>query len=133
MHETSEMRVLKIRGGRANLLLLTQERNGGVLLRKGFKDRVAAIRAKARVDHPKVGDISRSQASQYKEHVSITTSLDTWDRIALKDKDPRVMGYPSPSHQWDVHRLGLFLLTPPWAKGTSISPRALHKPLPLHN
>ena len=26
----------------------------------------------------------------------------------------------------------LFLLTPPWARGTSISPRALHKPLLLH-
>ena len=29
----------------------------------------------------------------------------------------------SPSHQWDVHRLGSFLLTPPWARGTSISCR----------
>ena len=43
------------------------------------------------------------------------------------------MGHPSPSHQWDVHRLGLFLFTPPWARGTSISPKALQKPLPLHN
>ena len=50
------MRVLKIRGGRANLLLLAQERNRGVLFRKG-------IRAKARVDHPKVGDISGRLAS----------------------------------------------------------------------
>ena len=41
------------------------------------------------------------------------------------------MGHPSPNHQWDVHNLGLFLLTPPWVRGTSI--RALHRPLPLHN
>ena len=63
MHKTSGMWVLKIRGGRANLLLLSQERNRGVLLCKGFKDRVAAMRAKARVDHPKVGDILRRLAS----------------------------------------------------------------------
>ena len=43
------------------------------------------------------------------------------------------MGHLSPSHQWDVHRLGLFLLTQPWAKGIGFSSRALHKPLPLHN
>ena len=52
---TFGMLVLKIRGGRANLLLLTQERNKGVLLYKGFKDKAAVV--KARVDHPKVGDI----------------------------------------------------------------------------
>ena len=71
------MWVLKIRGGRANLLLLAQERNIGVLLRKGFKDRATAIRAKAKVDHPNVGDISMHLASKCKEHVSIATSLDT--------------------------------------------------------
>ena len=70
-HETSGMRVLKIREGIANLLL-TQERNRRVLLRKGFRDR-----AKARVDHPKVGDILRHLASQCREHVYIATSLDT--------------------------------------------------------
>ena len=58
-------------------LLLAQERNKGVLLHKGFKDRAAAIKAKARLDHPKVGDISGSLSSQCKEHVSIATSLDT--------------------------------------------------------
>ena len=76
MHGTSGMRLLKIRGRRANLLLLGQERNRGVLLHKGFRDRAAAIRAKVKVDHPKVGDISRCLASQYREHVSIGTSLD---------------------------------------------------------
>ena len=43
------------------------------------------------------------------------------------------MGRPSPSHQWDVHRLDLFLLTLPWARGTNISPRTLHRPLLLHD
>ena len=50
MYGTSEMQVLKIRGGRTNLLLLAQERNRGVLLRKGFRDMATAIRAKAMVD-----------------------------------------------------------------------------------
>ena len=43
------------------------------------------------------------------------------------------MGHPSPSHKLDVHRLGLFLLTLPRARGTNISPRALHRPLLLHD
>ena len=43
------------------------------------------------------------------------------------------MRHLSPSHQWDIHRLGLFLLTLPWARGTSISLRELHRPLPLHD
>ena len=43
------------------------------------------------------------------------------------------MGHPSPSHQWDVHRLSLFLLTLPWAKGASTSPGLLHMPLLFHN
>ena len=68
---------LKIREWRSNLLLLAQERNKEVLLHRGFRDRVAAIRAKVRGDHPKVGDISRFRANQCKEHVSIATSLDT--------------------------------------------------------
>ena len=80
-HETFGMRVLKIEGGTTTIFLLAQERNRGFLLRKGFKDRVMATKAKDRVDHPKVGDISRSLASQYKVHVSIATSLDTRDVI----------------------------------------------------
>ena len=42
------------------------------------------------------------------------------------------MGHPSPSHQWDIHRLGLFLCTLPWARGTNSSPRVLQRPLLLH-
>ena len=77
MHETSGSWVVKIREGRANLSFLAQERNRGVLPYKGFRDRATAIRAKARVDHPKVGDISRCLARQCREHVSIATNLDT--------------------------------------------------------
>ena len=69
--------MLKIRGGSANLLLLAQERNRGVLLHKGFWDKATTIIAKAKVDHPKVGDILGHLASQCREHVSIVTSLDT--------------------------------------------------------
>ena len=76
MHRTSERRVLKIRGMRANLFLLTQGRSRGLLLRKGFRDRPAAIKTKAKVKHPKVGDTSGLLANQSREHVSITTNLD---------------------------------------------------------
>ena len=40
-------------------------------------DRVDAIKAKARVNHTRVGKTSRLLASQGKRHVSIATSLDT--------------------------------------------------------
>ena len=70
------MRVLKIRERKANLLLLAQGRCRGLLLHQGFKDKVAAIRAKGRVNHPKMGDTPRLLASQGRGHVSITNNLD---------------------------------------------------------
>ena len=76
-HRASEMRVLKIRGRTTNLLLLAQGRSKGLLLCKGFKDRVVAIKAKAKVNHPRVEKTSRLLASQGRGHVSIATSLDT--------------------------------------------------------
>ena len=60
-HRTSEMRVLRIRGKRANLLLLAQRRSRGLLLRSSFRDRATIIKAKAKVDHPRVGDTSGLQ------------------------------------------------------------------------
>ena len=42
------------------------------------------------------------------------------------------MGRLSPNHQWDVHRCSMLLLTLVQARGTSISPRVLHKNLLLH-
>ena len=57
------MRVLVIRGRSVNSLLLARERSRGLLLHKGFRDRAATIRAKARISHPKMGDTSRLLAS----------------------------------------------------------------------
>ena len=59
MDRASGMWVLKTRGRRANLLLIAQGKSRGLLLRKGFRDRAADIRAKARVNHPKMGENSR--------------------------------------------------------------------------
>ena len=61
----------------ANLLILARERSRGLPLYEGFRDRATPIKATARVDHPKVGDISGRLASQCREHVSIATSLHT--------------------------------------------------------
>ena len=129
MHKASRMRVPMLRGRRVNTLLLAMERSRGLLLCEGFKDRVAATRAKARISNPKMGGTSGLLASQGKECVSKSTSLDTLDMIALRCRDLRVMGHHSPSHQWDMHRHSLFLPTPPWAKEGTISPKVLHKHL----
>ena len=69
------MHASKIIGRR--ILLLAQERSRGLVLLEGFKDRVVAIRAKARISHPKMGVTSRILASQGKEYVSSATNLDT--------------------------------------------------------
>ena len=71
------MMTSKIRERRANLLLLAQGKSRGHLLHRGFRDKVAAIRAKARVNHPKIGDTLGLLASQGRGHVSIATNLDT--------------------------------------------------------
>ena len=97
-HRASEMRVLVLRGRRVNPLPLAQERSRGLLLHEGFRERVAATRAKARISHLKMGDTLGLLASQGRECVSNATSLDTLDGIALRGKDPRVMGHHNPSH-----------------------------------
>ena len=48
------MWVLVIRGRRVNSFLLARKRNRGLLLCGGFKDKASAIRAKARISHPKI-------------------------------------------------------------------------------
>ena len=101
------------------------------MLRTDLKARIVAIRAKAKVNHPGVGDTLGLLASQGRECVSISTSLNTLEGIALRGSDPRVMGHHSPSHQWDMCGRSLFLLTPTWATGTGISPTVLHKHLLL--
>ena len=127
----SEMRVLLIRGRRTNHLLRTRERRRGLLLYEGLRDRVAAPRAKVRISYLKMGDTSGLIASQGRGCVSSATSLDTLDGIALKGRDPRVMGLHTPSHQWDMHRHSLFLPTQPWSRKDNRSPRVLWKHLIL--
>ena len=70
------MRVLVIRGRRANSLLLALERSIRLLLREGFRDRAAATRAKVRISHPKIGDTLGLLASQGREYVASATSMD---------------------------------------------------------
>ena len=67
---------------------------------------------KAKVNHPGIGDTSRLLASQGRERVSIVSSLDTLNGIALKGRDPRNTRHHSPNHQWDMLKRSLFLLTP---------------------
>ena len=100
-----------------------------LLLLTDLRAKAVAIRAKAKVNHSRVGDTSGLLASQGRACVSIVTSLDTLDGIALRVRDPRVLGHHNPNHQWDMHRHSLFLLTPSWAKGTGINPRVLQKHL----
>ena len=69
--------MLKIKGRIANLLLLARGRSRRLLLRKGFRDRIAAIKAKARVNHLQMADILGLTASQGRDHVTIAISLDT--------------------------------------------------------
>ena len=65
MHGTFGIRMLlKIRGRRVNLLLLAWGRSRRLLLRKDFRDRAAAIKAKAKDDHLQVADISGLQPAR---------------------------------------------------------------------
>ena len=120
--------MLVLRGGRINLLLVLRK-SKRILLCTDHWDRVVATRAKAKVNHSGVGDTSGLLANQGRERVFIVTSVDNLDGIALRGRDPRVLGHHNSNHQWDMHRRGLFLLTPSWARGTGISPRVLHKHL----
>ena len=69
----------------------------------------------------------RSQGYGTPQSSITTTSLDTLGGIAHRGRDPKVMGYLSLNHQWDMHISNLFLLTPAWARGTSIYPRVQHR------
>ena len=69
-HKESGMWVLVIKGRRVNSLLLAQERNRGLLLREGFKGKVAVIRANAKIGHPKMEDTSGLLANQGRGHAT---------------------------------------------------------------
>ena len=90
--------VLVLRGRRINLLLALRK-SKRLLLDTDLKDKVVSTRAQAKVNHSRVGDTSRLLASQGRERVSIVTSLDTLDVIALRGRDPIVMGHHSPNHR----------------------------------
>ena len=89
MHGASEKRVLVTRGRRVSLLLV-RERIRRLLIHEGFRDRVAANRAKA-----KLGLL----ASLDRLHVTIVISPDTSDEIAHRGRDLKVMRRHSPNHQ----------------------------------
>ena len=78
-HRISKMRVLKIRGRRVNLPLLTRGRSRSILLHKDFRDKAAATKAKARarVDHLQVTDLSGLTTSLGREYVTTAINLDT--------------------------------------------------------
>ena len=70
------MRASRIRERRVNLLFLVQGRSRRLLLRKGFKDKSVTIKAKARVNRPKMGKTIDLLDKLGRGHVSISTSLD---------------------------------------------------------
>ena len=92
-----------------------------------LRHRAVTTRAKAKVNHPGVGDTLELLTSHSRERVSIATNLGIIDEISCRGRDTRGMGHHSPNHQWDLHRCISFLLTPTWARGTSVSPKVLHK------
>ena len=91
------------------------------MLRTDPRNRVVTTRAKAKVNHPGMGDTLELLASQGRERVSFATSLDILDGIVHGGRDPRDLGHHSPNHQWDSHRRSSFLLILAWAKGTGVS------------
>ena len=111
-----------MRGGRINLLLV-RGKGRRLLLLEGFRKEAATIRAKVR---------SRLLMRQDRRFVISAFSLGIWGRIAPRGKDPKVSGQCSPRHQWDRHGHSLFLHPLVRVKETSISPKVLHKHLPLH-
>ena len=76
-HRASRMRVLVIRGRRVNSIPLARERSRGLLLREGFKGKVASTKAKARISHSMMEGTLGLLANQGRECVSSATSLDT--------------------------------------------------------
>ena len=55
-------------------------------------------KAKARVNHPGVGDTSELLANQGRERVSIATNMDILNEIFCRGRDPKDMGHHSPHH-----------------------------------
>ena len=98
--------MLVLRGRKINLLL-TRERSRRLLFCTDLGDRAidTKAKAKAKVNCPWVENTSGLLASQSREHVSTTTILDTFDKIAHGGRDPKGMGHLSPNRPWDKLRL----------------------------
>ena len=71
------MWVLMIREMRVNLLLLVGGRSRRLLLLKDFRDKAAATKAKARVDHLQVAYLLGLTIGLGRKYVIITINLDT--------------------------------------------------------
>ena len=102
-------------------LLLVRERSRGLLVHVGSK--VAAIRAR---------DGSGLPVRLGRWCATIASSSDIWGGIAPRDRDPRVSEQRSPSQLWDRSGYSLFLHPLVWVRGASISPKELHRRIPLH-
>ena len=118
-YEASKIWVLVLRGKKIHLLP-TRERSRSLLFRTDLRDRAVATRAKAKINCPGVENTSELLASQSKEHVSTATNLDTFDGIARRGRDPKVMGHLSPNRWWD--ELGLPVRQGGWYASTANSP-----------
>ena len=71
------MQVLVLKRRRVNPFPLAREKSRGLLLHDGFRDRAEATMAKAKISHPKMGDILGLLDNQGRECVSSAISLDT--------------------------------------------------------
>ena len=63
--------------GRRTSFLLAQERSGGLLFHEDLQDKAVAIKAKAKINQPKMTCILGLLANQGKECGSSATNLDT--------------------------------------------------------
>ena len=114
------MQVLVARERRVSLLPVREE-SRGLLFHVSY--RAVAIRAR---------DRSGLQVRLGRWYVIIVSSLDISGGIAPRDRDPRVSGQRSPSHQWDRRGYNIFLHTLVHARRASIIFRELHGHLPSH-
>ena len=88
-YEASKIWVLVLRGRKIHLLP-TRERSRRLPFSKDIQDEVEIIRTKARMGH---------LVRQGRLCVISADSLDTFDGIVHRGRDPKVMGHLSPNHQ----------------------------------
>ena len=118
-YEASKIWVLVLRRRKIHLLP-TQERSRRLLFRMEFGDGAVSTKPKAKISCPGVENTSGLLASQSRERVSTATSLDTFDGIAHRGRDPKVKEHLSPNRLWD--ELGLPVRQDRWYATTASSP-----------